>query len=173
MGVHLPSQHAVRRACLRVLLALPVVALGIGVAVGATPTGAVALRPKPIAVAAKTLYISETANLRLVKQAGRVLNHQGTITGTLSGPVYTKGVALSTAHGEGTYTFYPKGGSISGKATTHGRVAGAYVYFEGVGTITSGTGVWAHVSSSGMHFSGVLDRQNFHISERFAGDLRY
>ncbi|MFI5009433.1 MAG: hypothetical protein ACHQDY_04075 [Solirubrobacterales bacterium] len=169
----MPSKRILQRACSRASLTLPAVALGIAVAVGTAPSGAVASRPEPIAVPARTLYMVETANLHLVSRTGHVLNYRGSISGTLAGSVYTRSIALSTGHGEGTYTFYPKGGSISGKGTSSGHVVGTYIYFAGVATITGGNGTWAHASSSGMRYSGVVNRQNLHITERFAGNLRY
>lgn len=180
MGVHLSFKHASRRASLRVphaltAAALTAAALGLWVGAGASaaPSGTAPLRNGPIAVAAKTLSLNVTANLRLVSRSGRVLNHKGTMSGTLSGQIYTRGIAFSTSHGEGTFTFYPKGGSIAGKGFSRGHVVGASVYFTGTAEITGGSGTWAHASGSGLRFSGVINRQNLSITEHFAGNIRY
>lgn len=114
-----------------------------------------------------------STKLHLVGRAGHVLNHQGTVSGTLTGAVSARSVAFTSTHGEGTFVFYPKGGSISGRATSHGRVVGARVYITGTATIIGGTGKWAHASGSGLQFSGVLNRQNLSVTEHFAGSIRY
>lgn len=173
MGVHLPSKHSVARASMRVLLALPVVALGLGATAGVASLGAVPSRSEPVAVAAKTLSLNVTVNLRLVGRVGHVLNHRGTVTGTLPGTASSRSTALSSTQGSGTFTFYPKGGSISGRASTRGHVVGASVYFTGTATITGGTGKWAHAAGSNLQFSGVMNRQNLHVTERFSGNIRY
>jgi hypothetical protein len=173
MGVHLPSKRTVQRGSLRASLAFLAIALGLGVTTGVAPSGAIPSRSEPTAIAARTLLMNVTGKLHLVSRVGRVLNHRGSLTGSISGPVSTRSIALASNHGEGTFTFYPKGGSISGRATSYGRVVGAAVYFTGISTITGGTGIWAHASGKNLRFTGVLDRQNLSVTEHFVGSIRY
>lgn len=173
MGIHLPSMQVRRRGARRVLLVVPMVTLGIGATAGVPSSGALPSPSEPVAVAAKVLFLNVTTNLHLVSRSGHTLIHQGSTSGNLSGAIYTHSVALSTSRGEGTFTFYPKGGSISGRASTRGHVVGATLYFTGTATITGGTGKWAHASGSGLQYSGVMNRQNFHVTEHFSGNIRY
>lgn len=171
MGVHLLLKHAWGRASVRVSLVLLLLALAAATTVA--PSGATPSRPRPIAVAARTLHMNLTANLHLVGRPARVLNEQGSISGTLSGSVSSRIVAISSTHSESTFTFYPGGGSMSGQASTHGRVVGANIYFTGTATITKGTGRWAHVSGSGLQYSGVVNRQNLRAIGHMIGSIRY
>jgi hypothetical protein len=177
MGVHLssrhlPWRHSAKCASLRVSLALLAVTLGLGTAAGVAPSGAVPSRPGPIAVAARTLSLNLTASMHLVGRPGHVLTHQGALSGTLSGQMYARSVSLSSNRGTATFTFYLKGGTLSGQATISGHVVGAAVPFTGTAKITGGTGSWAHTSGGNLRYSGVMNRQNFHIAEHISGTVR-
>jgi hypothetical protein len=164
-----------RRQSARILPALLVAALGagaLGVIAGATASAA-GQHPRPVAFAARKLSLNLSAKLQLVGHPGHVLNDRGTVSGTLSGTVSSRIVALSSTNGTGTFTFYSKSGNLSGSALTRGRVVGATVYFTGTATVTGGSGKWAHASGRNLQFSGTMDRQNFHVSERISGSISY
>jgi hypothetical protein len=174
MGVGLLSKRTLQHGFAQVLLVLLTVALGA--AAGVAPSGAASSssgRGVPVAVAARTLSLNLSAKTHLVGRPGRTLNEQGTLTGTLSGTAYTRSTAISSIQGTGTFTFYPKGGSLSGRASTHARVVGATVYFSGTARITGGSGTWAHVSSSSLQYSGTMDRQNYRVIEHISGSIHY
>jgi hypothetical protein len=174
MGEYLPFTHALRRVSLRVSVVIgPVVALGLALAAGAAPSGAASPRPGPTAVAARTLSLNVNSSMELVGRPGHVLNHRGTVSGTLNGHESASSVALSTTQGTSKFTLYTKSGSMFGRASSHGHVEGSTLYFSGTATITGGTGTWAHASGSGLRFSGVLDRQNFHITDHLNGSISY
>lgn len=172
MGIHLALTRAWRRVLLGISLA--VVPGGFGAVTMVAPSGAVASHRGPRAIVARTLSLSLTTKLHLVGRPGRVLSEQGSISGTLAGAAYARNTALSSTRGEGRFTFYPKGGgSMSGEASTSGHVVGARIYFTGTARVTGGTGVWAHASSSNMHYSGFMERQNFRVTDHLTGTLRY
>lgn len=171
MGVHLALKHALQRASLRVSLVL--MAVTLAVAVGVAPSGADPVHAKPpVAGAAKTMSVNLTAKMHLIGRPGHVLNEQGTFTGTLGGSINVHFTAVTSTSGIGTFLAYPSGGSIAGQTNTKGHVVGANIYFTGTMTITKGTGRWAHASGSGLQFSGVINRQNFHATGHMQGNIR-
>jgi hypothetical protein len=172
MGGRMACKRTLRRASLRVPLVLLITTAGV--AVSGAPSGVAsvdAIRSAPTAHAAKTVTVRLSAQLRLVGRPGRVDYEKGTFSGTFPGTVAAHIEAAGTSGGTGTFTMYPKGGSISGRAVTHGRVNGAIVTFAGTATVTSGTGTWAHASGTGLHYEGELDRQNFRATSVLSGNL--
>ena len=174
MGIHLPLKQALQCVPLRVWLALSVTTLGVSACVA--PSGAAPANPArhgPVAVAARSMSLKLTATMHLVGRPGHVLSEKGSISGTLSGSVSSQSVTLPGNKGTSTFTFYTKGGSFSGKASTHGHVVGASAYFEGIATITAGTGVYAHAKGSNLQYTGVMNRQNFRVTDHVSGTIRY
>ncbi len=172
MAVHLPSKHAFRRGSLRASLALSAVALTTAAGVASSGASAKPARGIPTAVAARSLKVSLNASLILVGRPGHVNTERGTISGTFRGTIAARFVTNGSNQGTGTFTVYPTGGgSFSGQSTAHGHVVGAFAYFTGVGSITGGTGKWAHASASGLQFHGVLNRQNYHSTSSLTGTI--
>lgn len=171
MGAHTPLKRAWQRTSVRVSLALLPVALGTAAVVA--PSGAAPSRSGSIALAARTLNLNVNANLHLVGRPGHTLTEQGSFTGTLSGTVSSRSVAISTSHGTGTFTMSTKHGSFSGQGISHSRIVGATAYFSGTAKIVGGTGEWAHALGSVLAFSGTVDRQNYQFNEHITGSLRY
>jgi hypothetical protein len=174
MGVNLPFKRNLRRAPARVSLLL--LAVTLGTILVAMPSSAAPPRPRPVApvaFTAKTMSLNLIAHLHLVGRPGHALNQQGTVTGDLPGTVSSRSTTITSTRGEGTFTFYSQGGSMSGRAATHGHIVGATAYFSGIANITGGTGKWARVSGSGLQFSGTLDRQNLSATEHLTGNIEY
>jgi len=185
MGVHLPLKQALRRTSSRVrrifaraslALFTPLLVALLGVGAYVAPSGAASARPThgvPIAKAAKTLSLHLTASLHLVGRPGRVLYEKGTISGNLSGSASSRNTTLPENRGTSTFTIYTKGGSFSGQASTHGHVVGASAYFNGTATIVSATGTWAHAKGSSLQYTGVMNRQNFRVTDHILGTIHY
>lgn len=114
-----------------------------------------------------------TVKMHLVGRPGHVLTEQGSVSGTYSGSASSRNVALISNQGESTFTLYFKGGSLSGRSTSHGHVVGATAYFTGAGKITGGTGTWAHAAGSSLQFSGTFDRQNYAVTDHVTGTVHY
>lgn len=144
-------------------------ALIVGAIAGVAPSGAASGGAR--AVAAKTQSFNINSTLHLVGHPGHVLNEQGTFGGTQSGTIAIRFTSVSSTSGEATFTAYPSGGSVSGRASTKGEVVGANVYFSGNMTVTGGTGRWAHASSRGLGFSGVVDRRSFRATTHMTGTI--
>jgi hypothetical protein len=119
--------------------------------------------------AVRVLEGTDTAHLQLV-HAGETLLEEGPASGALAGrmraelhigPIYT-----------GTFTIYTHNGRItgSGRATPHG--SGRYQSFGGTLTITSGSGLYAHVHGrDGLY--GVFDRRSYAVVVTTTGRLSY
>jgi hypothetical protein len=123
-------------------------------------------------VAASSLAFNINSNLHLVGRAGRVLNEQGTFSGSQSGTIALRFTSATSTSGEASFTAYSsKGGSVSGRTATRGRVVGATVYLTGTMTITGGTGRWKHASGRNLKFSGVVDRHDFHATTQMQGNI--
>jgi hypothetical protein len=124
------------------------------------------------ATAARTMSLNLSAAMHLIGRPGHVLNEQGSFSGTLSGSIDIHFVSASSTTGAGTFVAYTQGGSISGETRTSGHVVGASVYYTGTMSITKGTGRWAHAAGSGLRFSGVINRHNFHSTGHMQGSIR-
>jgi hypothetical protein len=171
MGIHLPLK--LRLNCSPSRVSMVLLAVILGAAANVAPSGAAPSRTEPVAIAARTMSLNVNVNLHLVGHPEQVFHEQGSFSGSLSGSVSTRNTASSSSAGEGTFTLYPRGGSISGRGSTHGYIVGAIAYFSGTANITGGTGRWAHATGSNMHYSGTLNRQNLHITEHITGTIRY
>jgi hypothetical protein len=150
--------------------------MSLGAAVLAAPSSAVSAGPArgaPVAASARTMPLNLTVKMHLVGRPGHVLTEQGSVAGTFAGSAYSRNIALLSNKGESTFTLYAKGGTLSGRSTSHGHVVGATAYFTGTVTITSGTGTWAHATDSQLQFSGTFDRQNYNVIDHVTGTLNY
>jgi hypothetical protein len=119
--------------------------------------------------AARVLSGTDTAHLHLV-HSGETLLEEGPTSGSLAGrmraelrigPIYT-----------GSFTIYTHNGRItgSGRANPHG--SGRYQSFAGTLTITSGSGLYAHVHGrDGLY--GVFDRRSYAVVVTTTGRLSY
>jgi hypothetical protein len=126
----------------------------------------------PSARAAGRMSFNINADMRLVSRQGHVLNEKGTFSGSQSGTIALRFTMATSTSGSATFTAYSsRGGSVSGRTATHGRIVGARVYFTGSMTITGGTGRWSHASGRGLSFSGVVDRRSFHATSQMRGTI--
>jgi hypothetical protein len=167
---------ALRGSSRRWLVLLPVLLGLAAVPDMASPTSDAATPTRGMveAVAARTLLLTLNSNLHLVGRPGRTLSEEGTFSGTLSGKVYSRYTAITSYTGTATAVMYPSsGGSISTRATTRGHVVGTDVDITGTSTATGGTGQWAHVSGSGLRFSGVVNRQNLRAASHLSGTIHF
>ncbi len=126
----------------------------------------------PLAHTARTVTVTDTAHLHLVKKSGATLDETGTATGSIPGTVkarFTVAVVLIT----GSVTIYPHGGgSFTIKALGVPVSTGTKAKFGGSLTIVSGTGRYAHAHGSGT-FSGVIDRRTDAATVHANGRLSY
>lgn len=133
--------------------------------------GAVAA-PEPTAQAARTINVTETVSLRLVRKSGSTLYERGTARGTLSGAV-TARFETSLTKVTGRVTIRPRGGgSFTIKVNGHPTSAGTNARFEGTMKIVGGTGRYADASGSGR-FSGIVNRRSWDVVVQANGRLSY
>lgn len=161
MRVHLLRGRASRAFA----LAVAVLAVALWAAsAGAAGPGAHAAR--------RSLNLSGTAYLHLVRKSGNVLYERGTATGTLPGSVtarFVTGVARVT----GTVTFFPRGGgSLTLSAVGYPQSAGIVTRFSGSCAVRGGTGRFRRALGSGS-FSGTANRRSWAVTVHARARLSY
>jgi hypothetical protein len=119
---------------------------------------------------ARTERLAMTAHLRYVTAMGSYLLEEGSASGPLAGTV--KAHVRIAADISGSFTFYPRDGSISGYGSAKLHESGTYVSFGGHVTITGGTGRYAHASGGGGLY-GVYDRHTLGLTIQTTGSLSY
>jgi hypothetical protein len=145
---------------------------GLVVALMLALPSAVPARSTVAIQAARRLNATDTAHLHYVPRLseGATLVEEGTATGSLPGRMRAHlnvGATFS-----GTFTFYPRGGSISGHGTATPGGSGRYESFRGTLVVTRGTGRFAHArGKAGLY--GVFDRQTFALTVQTTGTLSY
>jgi hypothetical protein len=150
-------------------LAIPIGALGALAGPSAGPS-ALAASLSDVARAARTIALNESARLRLTSRHGFTLDEQGSASGSVSGPMYVHLTIVSTTRVVAEVNFYPRGGSISGKATASYKRGSSTASFAGTLSIVRGTGSYAHVHGSGLSFSGTIRRSDEAIAVNVHGE---
>jgi hypothetical protein len=127
----------------------------------------------PVAVAAQSLVLHETANLHLLSRHNGVIIEEGSSTGALDGRMWvrlTVAVTVATV----VFTASPAGGgTIHGEGEASYYSSGPTAHFSGIGKITHGTGRYAHVSGSNLQVAGVITRKDYALSVHMSGRIRY
>jgi hypothetical protein len=127
---------------------------------GASGSGVAPAPAAPAALAARTISLNESAQLHLTSRHGFTLNEQGTASGSVSGTMYVHLTIVSTTHVVAEINFYPRGGSISGRASASYKRGSSTASFAGTLTIVRGTGSYARAHGSGLSFSGTIRRSD-------------
>jgi hypothetical protein len=156
------------RARRNLFLALALPALTITFAIGAD---GLACAAPPNAHAARTLSVQENASLHLVGSHGLTINDRGNAHGTFNCSLAISFTLETAARGSATFTAYPHGGSISGRASAHYSTSGTTGHFEGSMTITGGTGTFKHASGKGLLIKGTIDRYNYSLTAQLSGKV--
>lgn len=164
------ASHRSRRSS-RIKLSSATLAVGAVATAAALIPGAAGARS--VAHEARTLNLTENANLHLNNKHGLTLKESGNAKGTLSGPLYLQLNVTSTRSVTATVQVYPSGGSLTGSATANYRVNGATASFSGHLTITKGSGKYARAKGSGLSFSGTIRRSNDAVTVHVSGKLSY
>lgn len=165
------ASHRSRRSS-RIKLSSATLAVGAVATAAALIPGAAGARS--IAHEARTLNLSENANLHLNNKHGLTLKESGNAKGTLSGPLYLQLNVTSTRSVTATVQVYPSGGgSLTGSASASYRVNGATASFSGHLTITKGSGKYSKAKGSGLSFSGTIKRSNDAVTVHVSGKMSY
>jgi hypothetical protein len=98
------------------------------------------------------------------------LLEEGSASGQLAGTV--KARLRITADISGSFTFYPRGGSLSGRGLGTLHESGTYTSFGGAVKILGGTGRYAHARGAGGLY-GVYNRRSLGVTIQTTGSLSY
>ncbi len=129
----------------------------------------------PSAKAARTLNLSDSANLVQNNKKGVELKDSGTAKGTLPGKIY---IQLRVGQGKvvtAQIQLYPNSHdsiSASASATYHLNTS-TYATFSGTLNITGGKGRYAKAKGSKLSFSGSVHRPSNSVSVRVSGKISY
>ncbi len=124
------------------------------------------------ALAARTVSLNDSGNLHKTSKHGFNLYESGSAKGSISGSITVHLDVINTNKVTAELTVYPKGSSVSGKASGNYRVNGGTASFSGTLTITHGSGSYSGAHGSGISFSGTIQRSNdsmtVHVNGHFS-----
>jgi hypothetical protein len=143
-----------------------VLALAVVLTVAATTAQA-----GPVARSARTISISDSANLHLTSHHGFTLNEEGKATGTISGRIFIHLTVTSTNHVSAEVNIYPSGGSLTGFASAGYHPSGSVASFSGTMRIARGSGRYSHASGSGLSFAGTVRRSSDAVTVHLSGRI--
>lgn len=122
--------------------------------------------------AARMVYLNEYASLKLVSEGESSLNERGQGRGTFRGTI-TARLKLNPNQVNAVYTIYPKGGSVTGRASARYVIRGSTGYYGGTLTIIKGTGIYRHATGTNLGISGTINRYSFALTVKAHGWIRY
>lgn len=170
---HLPQPSRIVRSTATLLSVGATLVVGVASAKTSTPsTKAAKSAREPVAVDARRVYLSEKASLHLVGEGETTLHERGQGTGTFSAPL-TALLTISPSHVTGTFTIYPKGGSVTGTTQARFILEGSIGYYGGTLTITHGTGGFRHAKGTNLGISGTINHLSFALSVKAHGWISY
>lgn len=120
--------------------------------------------------AAKTVSLVESAQLRLAHENGSALLEHGHATGTYNAPVAAT-LTIHPTYVTAVVTIFPRGGSVTGRATANYVVRNSTGYYGGSFTIIHGTGAFRHASGNALGISGTIDRYTFAMTVKAHGQI--
>jgi hypothetical protein len=153
-----------RRDALGAVIALALASGGGGLA------AAHAAAPRLAAHAARSLNVTDSAHLRLIRASGSLLLEEGSASGALPGR--TRASLDIGATFTGTVTVYARGGTISGHGSAVPHGSGRYESFAGSMRVTRGTGRFAHAKGS-VRLYGTFDRRTYAFVVQTVGRISY
>lgn len=119
---------------------------------------------------ARSLSVTDSAHLKLVRHSGEYITEEGQATGSLPGHVKLQLEVGATivAH----FTIQAAGGSISGIGSGRPKGHSEEPSFAGKMTVSHGTGRYSHAHGTGG-FDGTLNRHTFKMFVQTTGTLDY
>jgi hypothetical protein len=145
------------------------VALALGLA-GLVWVCAARAASVPPARTARMLNVTDEARLHLTNTEGEVIEEGGPVRGALPGTLRVR-LAIG-ANVTGSFTFYARGGSISGHGSARLNTTGTYASFGGTLTVSHGTGRYAHAHGHGGLY-GAVNRRTYALIVQTTGRLSY
>lgn len=150
----------IRRHARRAATASAVLAIAVGAAASTPPD-----------TSARTVKATENATLKLQSKNGTMFRHRGTVTGTVSGPAYSR-IRLKGLTLDGTVTVKSKHGKLHIRIKGKARSGGLRAKFEGTARMSGGTGRYRKAKGDGR-FEGIINRSTWAASIRAVGSLEY
>lgn len=173
---HATPATAVRLATLALLLAAAGLTGATPVVASAGPvryaSASAARHSSPRAHAARSVYLREVGHLRYLRGNESTLYEHGNASGTFHGPV-TAQLRISAERVSAVFTIYPRGGSVTGRASARFIIKGHTGYYGGTLNIVHGTGVYRHASGKKIGISGTIDRYSFALLVKANGWIKY
>ena len=123
-----------------------------------------------VARSARSERLAVDARLHYVNARGSYLIEEGRASGPLAGVV--KATIKITADISGSFTFYPRCGSISGRGSGKLHESGVYASFGGTVTVLGGTDRYSHAHGGGRLY-GVYNRKTLGVEIQTTGTLAY
>jgi hypothetical protein len=120
---------------------------------------------------ARTISVRDVGRLHLTSHRGFTLNEQGSASGTIAGTIYIHLNIVSVNHVTAEVNIYPRGGSVTGKASASYHSSGAFATFNGTMSVLRGSGSYNHAHGSGLAFSGTVQRSNDAVTVRVSGRI--
>lgn len=146
--------------------------LMISVAMATSAMLAAPAAAAPSARVARTLNVSQTATLHLVRRSGSTIYQRGTATGTLPGAVNAR-INVSIVGGvTGTVTFRPRGGSVTFSVQGAPRSTGIRARFTGTMRVIDGTGRYEGAEGA-TAVDAIVNRRSWDATVRAIGAIRY
>jgi hypothetical protein len=121
--------------------------------------------------AARTISLNDSGSLHKTSKHGFNLYESGNASGSISGTISLHLDVVSTNKVTAELTVYPKGGSITGKATGSYRTNGGTASFSGTLAVDHGTGSYSGAHGSGISFSGTIQRSDDSMTVRVHGSF--
>jgi hypothetical protein len=145
---------------------LPVLVAGVALTASTGSSAAYRAAAHP----ARSLNVTATAHLHLIKPEGSELYEEGPVTGSLPGSMRAQ---LDTGSVfTGSFTIRAQNGSIKGRGKATPQGSGRYQSFQGSFTVTGGSGRYAHANGhAGLY--GVFDRRTDSVIVQTTGKVSY
>lgn len=142
-----------------------------GAGVSARVGGSARVDGGALAHTARSLYLVESAKLRMVRGNEASISERGSAAGTFNAALNAQ-LTISAERVSAVFTIYPRGGSITGRASARFVVRGHTGYYGGALTIVHGTGAYRHASGTNIGISGTIDRLSFALTVKAHGWMR-
>jgi hypothetical protein len=143
----------------------------VHVTAAALALGAV-LASMPATAGARSIGVTQSASMHMVRRSGTTIWERGTATGTLPGSV-TARLQASLFKITGSVTFFPRaGGSLTFAVDASARSAATRARFAGVMRVTSGSGRFIHASGT-FGLAGIVNRRSWTATVNAGGRLHY
>jgi hypothetical protein len=148
---------------------LALVACAVALVLGAR-TASPATAARLAGHAARTLNVSDKAQLHTVGESGSDLLEEGQATGDLPGRVEAQFNVSATVYA--SFSISTQYGSISGSGSSKLHGTGVWDSFGGTVTVTHGTGRYSHAHGH-AGFYGVINRRTYAANLETTGTLDY